>query len=70
MKFIKWLGTFTSIIGAFLVAMAMPAIGYCFFIVGAFCWLVVGFVTKENALILLNGVFFVANLIGFYNFVL
>lgn len=70
MNFIKWLGTLTSIIGAFLVAMAFPAVGYCFFIVGAFSWLVVGYVTKDKALITLNGVFFVANLIGVYNFVL
>lgn len=66
-KFISWLGTVTSITGAFLVAFKLVFIGYCFFIVGSFAWLAIGIVTKNKPLIVLNATFFVANLIGLFN---
>jgi hypothetical protein len=70
MNLIKWLGTVTSIIGAFMVAGMLPQIGYIFFIIGSAAWLVVGIISKDNALITLNLVFFIANIIGIINYVL
>jgi hypothetical protein len=66
-KFISWLGTITSIIGAFLVASQIVLFGYCAFIIGSVSWLFVGFKRRDNSLIVLNGVFFLANLLGLYN---
>ena len=66
-KFTSWLGTLASIIGAFLVASQIIFIGYLAFIIGSASWLFVGFKRKDNSLIVLNGVFFLANLLGIYN---
>lgn len=67
---ISWLGTIASIIGAFVVASQLFFVGYCFFIVGSVSWLAVGIVRKDKSLIVLNGTFFVANILGFYNSVI
>ena len=66
-KIIPWLGTITSIIGAFLVASQIVLFGYCAFIIGSVSWLIVGIVKKDRPLIILNGTFFLANLLGLYN---
>lgn len=66
-KPISWLGTITSIIGAFLVALQFTLYGYMFFIVGSVSWLIVGFVKCDKPLIVLNGTFLFANLLGLYN---
>ena len=66
-KIISWLGTLTSIIGAFLVASQIVLFGYCAFIIGSVSWLIVGIVNKDKPLIVLNGTFFLANLLGLYN---
>ena len=66
-KFISWLGTLTSIVGAFLVASQIVLFGYCAFIIGSVSWLIVGIVNKDKPLIVLNGTFFLANLLGLYN---
>ncbi len=66
-KFISWLGTLSSIIGAFLVASQIIFVGYICFIIGSASWLIVGFKRKDNSLIVLNGVFFLANILGIYN---
>ncbi len=66
-KIISWLGTVTSIIGAFLVASQIIFFGYVAFIVGSVSWLIVGIVNRDKPLIVLNGTFFLANLLGLYN---
>jgi hypothetical protein len=66
-KFISWLGTVSSIIGSFLVAGHYFQIGYICFIVGSASWLFVGYTRRDNSLIVLNGVFFLANMLGIYN---
>ncbi len=66
MKLISWAGTIASIIGAFLMAFGVVLTGYIFFAVGSVSWLFVGYTTRDNALMLLNGTFFVANIIGLY----
>lgn len=64
---ISWLGTLSSIIGAFLVASQIVFVGYVAFIIGSLSWLIVGFVRRDNSLTVLNGVFFLANIWGIYN---
>jgi len=64
---ISWIGTLSSIIGAFIVASKLFLIGYCFFIIGSLSWLVVGYYRKDKSLITLNGTFFLANILGLYN---
>ena len=64
---ISWLGTISSIVGAFVVASKLFFIGYCFFMVGSVSWLIVGIVRKDKSLIVLNGTFFIANILGFFN---
>ena len=63
---ISWIGTVTSIIGAFLMAFGIVKYGYIFFCIGSASWLFIGFVTKDRALLTLNATFFVANIIGLY----
>lgn len=67
MKKIAWLGTLTSVLGSFIMALKIFLLGYIFFIVGSVSWLVVGIAKRDNALIALNGAFLLANLIGVYN---
>ena len=64
---IKWIGTISSIIGAFSVAYHMFLFGYACFIVGSVSWLYIGIKTKDKPLVTLNGVFFIANILGLYN---
>jgi hypothetical protein len=64
---ISWIGTFSSIIGAFIVASQLFFLGYCFFIIGSLSWLLVGYYRKDKSLITLNGTFFLANILGLYN---
>jgi len=64
---ISWLGTLSSIIGAFIVASQLFFMGYCFFIIGSLSWLIVGYYRKDKSLMVLNGTFFLANILGLYN---
>ena len=61
---LAWIGTATSILGSFMVATGVILVGYCFFTIGSASWLVVAYKRKDKALGLLNGTFFVANIIG------
>lgn len=63
---LSWFGTLTSVIGSFTVALGFMLAGYSAFILGAVAWLIVGFISKNKPLIVLNGFFFAANLIGLY----
>lgn len=64
---IKWVGTLASIAGAFIVASKMLIPGYSLFIVGSMSWLTVGIKTRDYSLIVLNGTFLCANILGLYN---
>jgi hypothetical protein len=66
-KIISWLGTLSSIIGAFLVASQIVFVGYLAFIIGSASWLFVGVTRRDNSLITMNLVFFLANILGLYN---
>ena len=70
MKHLQWFGTGTSVAGSFTVALGFTLTGYLAFILGATAWLIVGFVNKNKPLIVLNGFFFVANIIGLYRAIL
>lgn len=62
---IEWIGTFSSIIGAFIVAFGFMLAGYSFFLVGSISWLYVGFKQQNKPLMVLNFTFFLANIVGF-----
>jgi nicotinamide riboside transporter PnuC len=66
----KWIGTIASIIGSFLVAMTFAGIGYIFFLIGSGAWLYVAIKSKDYPLLILNLTFFVANIIGIWNYVI
>ena len=64
LKIISWLGTMTSIIGAFLVANGIFLVGYCIFASGAILWLIVAKMQKNEAMFFLELVFLIANING------
>lgn len=68
-KILETLGTICGIIGAFLVAMKMGAYGYPFFFVSSFCLMTSAIALKQKNFIALQGVFFVANVIGLFNYI-
>lgn len=65
--FVSWFGTAVSIVGSFAVANASFQIGYVLFTLGSLAWLTVAFCKRDKALGVLNGTFFMANLLGIYN---
>ena len=67
MKKLSWIGTITSVIGSFIVAMGLGIFGYCLFLVGSISWLTVGVTRRDTSLVTLNGFFLAANMIGLYN---
>jgi hypothetical protein len=66
-KMISWFGTLVSIIGAFCVASQIFLAGYILFSLGSISWLYIGIIKKDSALYILNGTFFLANILGLYN---
>jgi len=66
-KFISWFGTFTSIIGSFLVALHQFQWGYICFLLGSASWLYIAYKDNNKALGLLNFTFLIANIIGIVN---
>ena len=64
---LSWFGTVVSILGSFAVACKFFEIGYVLFTFGSLSWLCVAFVKRDKALGVLNGTFFIANLLGIYN---
>jgi hypothetical protein len=64
---ISWFGTLVSIIGAFCVASQIFLAGYILFSLGSISWLYIGIIKKDSALYILNGTFFLANILGLYN---
>ena len=67
-KILETLGTICGIIGAFLVAMKFGSYGYPFFFVSSFCLMVSAIGQKQKNFIALQGVFFIANIIGLFNY--
>ena len=68
-KALETVGTICGIIGAFLVALKMGAYGYPFFFVSSFCLMTSAIALRQRNFIALQGVFFVANIIGLFNYV-
>lgn len=67
MNKLAWIGTVTSIIGSFAVAMAQYKMGYVLFTAGSLSWLIVAYARRDKSLGTLNATFFVANILGIYN---
>jgi hypothetical protein len=68
-KALETIGTICGIIGAFLVAMKFGQYGYPFFFVSSFCLMLSAIALRQRNFIALQGVFFVANVIGLFNYV-
>lgn len=68
MNSVKWAGTVTSILGAFILAynLQFALIGYILFTIGSGAWFAVGFITKDKAMLALNTAFLVADFLGLY----
>lgn len=64
---LAWIGTVSSVFGAFLVANQFFIVGYSLFIVGSLSWAVVGLKRRDMALFWLNAIFLSANLMGIWN---
>ncbi len=64
LKIFSWLGTIFSIVGAFLVANGFFLIGYLFFGAGAIFLLIMAKMLKNDALMLLEFIFLIANING------
>jgi len=64
MNKLSYFGTLASIAGSFLMAFGFVLFGYIFFALGSVAWLTVAIYRKDNSLLILNGFFFVANIIG------
>lgn len=69
MNSLKWFGTFTSILGAFILAydLQFALIGYILFTIGSGAWFAVGLITKDRAMLALNTAFLVADFLGLWN---
>ena len=48
------------------MAFGIVQIGYICFSLGSIAWLYVGFANRDKPLMVLNGTFFVANIIGLF----
>ena len=66
MRDMAWTGTIASVLGSFLVAFGIYLAGYTAFLVGASCWLAVAMYRRDRALAMLNGTFWIANVIGLW----
>jgi len=65
---LAWFGTITSILGSFLVAFGVLGFGYVCFTLGSISWLIVAYTRKDYSLGVLNGTFFLANVIGLFRY--
>lgn len=66
LEVIKWIGTITSVIGAFILAIGYIKTGYFLFIIGSGAWFFVGIYLKDSAMLTLNMFFLAADFIGIY----
>jgi hypothetical protein len=69
---LKWIGTATGIIGAFIVALNIDAvgIGFVFFAVSSATWTYAGWMHREMSLFVLQVVFLGIDLMGIYNWLI
>lgn len=68
-KILETIGTICGIVGAFLVACKKPEMGYPFFFASSFCLMVSAIKLKQRNFIALQSVFFLANIIGLFNYI-
>ena len=65
---LETLGTMCGIIGAFLVAMKFGHVGYPFFFVSSLALMLSAIQKRQGNFIALQGTFFIANVIGLFNY--
>ena len=69
LKIIEFIGVFSGILGSFLVARGILAIGFCLFLVSSLCLLYSAYKQKNWNLILLQSAFLFSNALGVSNYV-
>jgi len=72
-EIIKWVfGTFMGIFGAILVSLNFEysKYGYVLFTISSFAWVYISISKKDNALLFMQLVFTVINIIGLYQWIL
>ena len=62
--YIKWVSSFTILIGMVLTSVMITPLNLFFHMAGVFGWLIVGFMWNDRALMLLNGIALVIFLTG------
>lgn len=70
MKALAWIGTASSILGAFLMAFGFALIAFICFTLGSVTWFIVGVRNGDRALVVLNFFFLMANLIGLFRVII
>jgi len=63
-KTLKWLATFTLIVGSFVNALGVYPLGPIILIMGGSLWLAVSIMWKEKSLIVTNAVMTLAGITG------
>ena len=69
---LKWFGTITGLIGAFILALNLPISGWGWVLFGAssLAWTIAGIMMREPSLTLLQGGFFAVDLVGVWRWLL
>ncbi len=69
---LKWIGTITGLVGALILAVNLPLSGWgwVLFAASALAWTIAGIVMREYSLVLLQGGFFIVDLLGIYRWLL
>lgn len=72
LKWLKWVGTATGILGALMLDVNFPYSkwGFVAFLISSMSWLIVGVRTKERSLAIQSVVYTVLNIIGIFRWLI
>ena len=69
---LKWVGTATGVIGAFILALNLPLSGWgwVLFAPSSLCWTIAGMVMRDYSLVVLQSAFFVVDIVGIWRWLI
>ena len=69
---LKWVGTATGVIGAFILAVNLPLSGWgwVLFATSSLCWTIAGMVMHDYSLVVLQSAFFVVDIVGIWRWLI
>jgi hypothetical protein len=69
---VKWIGTFTGVLGALMLALNIPLSGWgwVLFLISSLAWTLAGAVMKDMSLVVLQFAFVVVDLIGVWRWLI